>query len=414
MTHRRTILVAALVAAALPLAAASNDASWIADIDQLASQLPRLHVNAFARISKEELDGAIQQLRNDVPTLADHEVATGLLRVVALIGDSHTTLYGLPSSSFTIALQWFSDGLHVVRTAERDRDLLGARLAGIGGRSIDDALAAIAAIVPHENEFWLRERAAVLLSTPEALHALRIIPTIDRGSFTLVLRDGSVMERDFERKPMAAIQWVDGLSEDRKPLYLRNAAANYWYAYLPESQTLFVKYNRCAEMPSLPMAEFGRQLGTFVRANQISRLVLDLRHNGGGNSGLLQPMLMDTYTSAPELDDPNRFFVLIGPQTFSSAMMNTIELDEMTRATLVGLPTGGKPNHFGNVRTFTLTNSRIVVQYSTRYYTLSENDPPALMPEIEVDLSSIDYFKGTDPVMERIAPPFPRRRAARR
>jgi len=414
VTHRLSILVAVFVAAAFPLAAASNDAAWIADIDRLATELPRLHVDAFARISREVFDGAIQQLRNDVPTLADHEVAVGLLRAVALIGDSHTTLYGVPSSSFSIAFQWFSDGLYVVSTAERDRDLVGARVVGIGGRSIDDALASVATVIPHENEFWLRERAAGFLSTPEILHALRIIPTIHLGSFTFVLRDGSVIERDFEQKARAAVQWVDEPSEDRRPLYLRNAEANYWHAYIPESQTLFVKYNRCAEMPSLPMAEFGRQLGAFVRANPVTRLVLDLRHNGGGDSGLLQPMLMDAYTSAPGLDDPNRFFVLIGPRTFSSAMMNAIELDAVTRATLVGLPTGGKPNHFGNLATFTLTNSRIVVQYSTRHYTLSENDPPALMPEIEVGLSSTDYFNGVDPVMERIAPPLPRRRAARR
>ena len=36
------------------------------------------------------------------------------------------------------------------------------------------------------------------------------------------------------------------------------------------------------------------------------------------------------------------------------------------RATLVGEPTGGKPNAYGDVRTFSLPNSRLVIRYSTK------------------------------------------------
>ena len=39
-----------------------------------------------------------------------------------------------------------------------------------------------------------------------------------------------------------------------------------------------------------------------------------------------------------------------------------------TEAIFIGEPTGGRPNHFGEVKSFNLPNSGLSVRYSTKYF----------------------------------------------
>jgi hypothetical protein len=49
-----------------------------------------------------------------------------------------------------------------------------------------------------------------------------------------------------------------------------------------------------------------------------------------------------------------------------------------------------------------LPNSGITISYSTKYFKEMEKDEPSFYPDIEVELSSDDFFAGRDPVMEEI------------
>jgi hypothetical protein len=77
--------------------------------------------------------------------------------------------------------------------------------------------------------------------------------------------------------------------------------------------------------------------------------------------------------------------------------------DDMRKlgAVLVGSPTGGKPNSYGNTSTLQLPNSLLQVSYSTRYYQLFNGaDPPWLAPELAVDETIADLRAGRDPLLE--------------
>jgi C-terminal processing protease CtpA/Prc len=73
-----------------------------------------------------------------------------------------------------------------------------------------------------------------------------------------------------------------------------------------------------------------------------------------------------------------------------------------TKATLVGEPTAGKPNHFGEVRNFDLPNSHITVSYSTNYFRDSKEDTDSLMPDVLAELTFRDYLAGADPALNAI------------
>jgi hypothetical protein len=95
--------------------------------------------------------------------------------------------------------------------------------------------------------------------------------------------------------------------------------------------------------------------------------------------------------------------VLIGPRTFSSAVLNAIQFRQRTAAILVGEPTGGEPNHYGEVKSFTLPNSGLSVYYSTRRFVYIEGDASsALEPDRVVPLMAADLLAGRDPVLEAV------------
>ena len=108
---------------------------------------------------------------------------------------------------------------------------------------------------------------------------------------------------------------------------------------------------------------------------------------------ILSPFINDV-KKRPKIK--NNVFVLIGRSTFSSALLNAIKLKKKLNVTLVGEPTGGKPNHFGELMFIQLTNLDIEVMYSTQYYKNYSQEMAALFPQIKVPERAEDYFKGFD------------------
>ena len=68
----------------------------------------------------------------------------------------------------------------------------------------------------------------------------------------------------------------------------------------------------------------------------------------------------------------------------------------------VGEETGGKPNHFGEVRSFKLPNSGLEVSYSTKYFKKSDKYINSFTPDYIIKESFVDLKKGIDPVYDWI------------
>jgi hypothetical protein len=95
-------------------------------------------------------------------------------------------------------------------------------------------------------------------------------------------------------------------------------------------------------------------------------------------------------------------FVLIGKQTFSSAIMNAVDLKRNTQATLVGEPTSGSINHYGEVRGFHLPHSRIIIGYSTRYWENWPGHDGPLLPDVVIGYSKKNSMRGIDEALRYI------------
>jgi hypothetical protein len=82
--------------------------------------------------------------------------------------------------------------------------------------------------------------------------------------------------------------------------------------------------------------------------------------------------------------------------------MNAQHFRDRTNATLVGEPTGQKPNHFGEIKNFPLPNSGLIVQYSTKQFRQSRTDEPSMMPDEVIEPTSEEFLSGRDVVLEHV------------
>jgi hypothetical protein len=151
-------------------------------------------------------------------------------------------------------------------------------------------------------------------------------------------------------------------------------------------------------MPSFK--EFEKRITQNLRRNQIDKLVLDLRFNDGGQPD--QGNLLIRKISRIYPRGKGRCYLIVGRKTEGAALENAVEFTVETGALVFGEPSGGKPNHFSGVNRFVLPESGLVVNYSTRFISLVQGDPPSLQPERETPLSYIQYLSGSDPAMEAI------------
>jgi hypothetical protein len=378
-------------------------------LTQALTELPKVHEGAFDILTEDTFEQAVAELDAAIPALEDHKVVVGMMQLLAMLDDAHTRIpywewEAFERTSYPLQVQWFSDGLFVTSVQPGYEDLLGLKVAQIGDiASEDELLALLARIVPHENAYGLRASSPHYLVRPVILHALGLTQDLESGRF--VFQDAvETLTRYLPAMPVTNTResWIPALAPSRQPLYLQQSEdVYYWTTYLENSQTLYFQYNVCGEMKDTPFWEFMRDRFAFMEAHAAQRLVIDLRRNDGGRIESIGPILVNLQ-QYPQFSQQGRLFVLIGGRTFSSAVYLASLIREQTEAIFVGEPTAQGPNFYASPQRFTLPNSGLEVQYPLVYWQSSEDDAPAIEPDIWVRLSSRDYFAGRDPVLGRV------------
>ncbi len=375
---------------------------WAEDVDFLAAELPKKHKNLFHKISESEFRREVDGLKAKLPSLSQSEILAGLMRIVAAVGDSHTTLGYQPKQGIPLMLYWFKDGISILNTTAEYKDILYGKITALDGKPIEDIIPVLAELIPHENDAQVKNRLPNLLTDTVVLHGVGVIPSSEMASLTVLTAAGRTVTMDVAPVPFSSKpEWLVAASdEDGAPLYLRNRRLFYWFEVLPDSRALFFKYNSCQNMKDRPFDSFVKDLFAAADTGKVDRIIIDLRHNGGGNSAIFAPFLTEI-KKRPALCREGGVFVLIGRRTFSSAILNALDLKKETPAVFAGEPTGGKPNHYGEVQMFLLPKSGLAVTYSVKYFQVVEGDPESLLPDILVEPTLADYLEKSDPVLER-------------
>src|SRR5262249_3908106 len=112
--------------------------------------------------------------------------------------------------------------------------------------------------------------------------------------------------------------WVDARpTATPTPLAMQHPERFYWFDDRSEAHAIYVQFNAVADADSESLAEFADRLRVAMARPTVTRLVIDVRANGGGNNELLRPLLVALIRS--RLNHRGGMYCLIGPTTFSAA-----------------------------------------------------------------------------------------------
>ena len=131
-------------------------------------------------------------------------------------------------------------------------------------------------------------------------------------------------------------------------------------------------------------------------------MIVDVRLNGGGDNTTYGSLT--SLFGSPAVNRRGKLYLLVGRATFSAAANFAAEIDRDTRAIVVGEPTGGGVETYGDTFPVLLPTVGWTVHIAARYHERKKgpNDRRlAVEPDVRVDLTSKHYFAGKDPVLER-------------
>jgi hypothetical protein len=400
--------------------------AWRADLRALVDSVAARHRAPWAHVSEAAFRAAAATLDAQIPALSDRRIMIEMAALVAMLKDGHSRL-SLPMTAgeaqrqahlptplpadaallvraYPISLYRFSDGLFVQAAADTHAAIIGSQVLRLGQMTADDALRAVRRYTNADNDLGHALNGPRLLGIVDVCEALGI--TDAAGRLSMLVKDPAGRERRIDLDPLApgvmpAMVQAYQRPGATVPLWLRNTQAPHWMEYLADRKAVFAQVNSVADAPGKRMAEFAADLAAFVRTHEVTRVILDLRWNGGGNNYLNRALVL-ALTSLPDINRPGALYTLIGRYTFSAAMNLTSQLELWTQTIFVGEPTGASPSHYGDAKRVTLPRSGLTVRLSSVYWRdwSVDESRTSVEPELTVGLSSADYFAGRDPVLE--------------
>jgi len=386
---------------------------------------------SFTAKSRQKFEALVSASIAKVDKLSPADFALDVARAVASSRNGHTEaavggfLNRLPYRAW-----WFSDGLYIVRTHPDFSHLLDARVERIGKLAPEEALQLVAPFISGTDE-RIRVISPVFLTSPQVLRRIGATRDPMKVAVTVRLQNGKRSTLNLGPQqapdPQAGASWSVLIPGDpdmagrwphvldnvrlRPPIYREPVnAASEWIG--AGGKVLYARlYER--GIPSLEDKLIGI-LSDEVAPRKPKYVIIDLRLNTGGDffkSTLFAQAL-------PRLIPPDgKIFVLIGPVTFSAALVTAsmLKANGGDKVLFVGERMGDSARFWAEGHYIPLPNSRIPVRASLGFQDWGagcrDTDPciwPAavfgvrnisLEPDIEVATSFDDYAAGDDAVL---------------
>ncbi len=395
---------------------------WRCDLRHLQVELPRVHPEPFTKIDRATFERELLELERRLKSLEPHEIVVDLARIVALLGDGHTRLT-LPLDSeieffrghtptrpslpdlvmrqFPVRFGSHDDRLLITAIGQGvsgGERVLGREVIQIGGLTTEDAIEAVSATIQRDNEWQLRYHLPERLVLPDLLHARGVIDQRETLELRVATETGDESLQLQVVPQGQAVEWRD-LTVDQ-PVSMRPLPSPFLMTQI-DGGILYLRIDEIGDGPGETLAALSERLEQALGNPGFERLVIDLRHNRGGDNSLSQP-LVHALIRSPALREAGSLFVLTGRATFSAAMMLAVDLERHTRAIFVGEPTGSSPNHHGDASKRQLPYSGLTVRISTRQWQYSHplDQRTAIVPTVDAPQTVESVLQGRDPALD--------------
>ena len=377
---------------------------WREDIEFFSRELPRRHGSAFHSLPRERFEVEINAILRDLPGLDGDAVFVPLMRVANLVGDGHTNLLSPKDRPiFPVQLRRFEADYRVAAAEPGSERLLGARAVAIAGRPIGEVHDLLWPLTPADETPELRELlVTAYVSNGLLLHGGGVIPERNRAQLGFIDDLGNPFTQTVEASPA-----VDRASWARIPksfpLSEQRPGDAFWFSFLSEAKTTYVSFRGYDGLGANAKALFAA-----LERDHPDKLVIDLRHNGGGDYTVGLEHLVEPLRRVEFVNKRGHLYVLVGAATFSAAMNNAAHFRERTAAILVGETIGERPNSYQEPREVKLPNSRLILRVSTQYYAFVHDSENVIRPDRTIIPTWSEFEAGRDPVLEWVlAAPVP-------
>lgn len=351
-------------------------AQWREDLAYLATEVPKRHAKAFATLPEAQWKAKVAALDARIPKLGPDQTLVAFTQLINAIGDGHTQIVGSPEpEAMPLELTQIDGAFRVTGAGPGLEKALGARVRAIGKTSIGRAHSLALTLTPTNELAPLREgRANYFLTRGDLMHGLGIIQDRDVAPYRLQPDTGPTFTLEVHGLPAHSDPPMTRLGVDPRIAPPAGKPSPFWCKAL--SDTVYCDWTGYDDLAANAKAMWG-----LIDQTKPNRLILDMRGNGGGDNTVGAAVLVNPLKARADLNRKGKLFILIGPLTFSAAMNNAAQFQDMTNAILVGQTIGEKPNSYQEPRQFHLPNSHLTVRVSTQWYAFRKTGPNVVAPD---------------------------------
>lgn len=403
---RKTIICFLIVIVSMTnimLAQTTNAINWKEDLEIYKVSLEQKHIDVYHTITKDDFTNEWQKMYNNVESLSDFEIILKLMRLTRRINDGHTavSLRNISTHRFPFEIEWIENRWYVVKTLNKNKNILKTTLESINGISMDTVTQKISEIAQFvENEYSLKDRTGSYVTIAELLFNLNLIDATKEATFSFRKQNNEIITLNltaitndiWENSNLSMVTLT--MPEITQP---NGVNRDLWFTSISDTKAVYINFESYPTFEEMQV--FGEQLVTYIQKNQIKKVIIDMRKNGGGDL-YVGTVLAYALNLADSIDWKNGVFVLTSHKTFSAATSNTALFKQLLNATIVGQPTGSNPNGYQDMDSFILPNSKVVITYSKRLFRLSHQVNTALQPDIMVNQKKSDLLQHIDTVLK--------------
>ena len=312
---------------------------------------------AYSKTARAEAEHRLAALERRVGRVSASAFRVEICQIVALADNGHSTCWAY-ESGVGLGFSSIRNEFYVFKAAPENADLLGARLLSIDEQSmkrIQPAIRSMVGGVPAHRDL----SAAALLARPGLLHALGVTRDTAGATYRLETVNGQIVERRLASDAPSS-NWVS-LEPEHAAWASQDLNESFRWRDAPELDAVVIQLRQNMDRGKRKIAAFLEEAETAREQLNRKNIVLDMRWNLGGNFLTTRDFIL---AWPQRLPPPGRFFVLIGPTTFSAGIASVAYLKQagQDRVILIGEPVGDRLMFFAENMTPTrLPHSKVVL-----------------------------------------------------
>lgn len=294
-------------------------------LDDILKFIEEKHIDMYFNISKDELNKYIDEVLKKYPLDNEYDlyyVTNVIIKKIFDRFDSHTNLIWKNVDFYLpIKLKYIDNKLYIIKTDEDNKDILYGEILSINNIPLKDLINEIDNMTAYSTLEFLYSKIENILCNGFKLRSLPSIDSYTNEFDFEILKENKIIKRK--------------LTKSNTKFYQNN---NYSYKII--DGIMYIVYSTCREDYEGQMLDFINKISNDVDINNITKFIVDIRGNSGGNSNIIKPLI--NYL------DGRQVITLVDKYVFSSGRFGIVDLKRIG-SIFVGTKIGTILNCFGNV-----------------------------------------------------------------